>query len=177
MNRGNDLLQFGNQGGVAPRSPCARTLKTPVMALVERNGRVRSMPLERVSQANLKAAMLSQVDTSSTIMTDDLLMYRGITGAFSGGHEVVKHTAGEYVRGDASTNTVESYFALLKRGVQGTFHHVSKKHLHRYCNEFAFRWDFRKTNDGERTAQAIRGADGKRLLYHPSPSHPSLVQA
>lgn len=63
----------------------AGTLKTPVMALVERNGRVRSMPFERVSQANLKAAMLSQVDTSSTIMTDDLLMYRGITGAFSRG--------------------------------------------------------------------------------------------
>jgi hypothetical protein len=67
----------------------------------------------------------------------------------------VKHTAGEYVNGDISTNTVESYFALLKRGVHGTFHHVSKKHLKRYCDEFSFRWDYRKVNDGQRAVAAI----------------------
>ena len=62
-------------------------------------------------------------------------------------------------------NSTESFFALLKRGVHGTFHHVSKQHLQRYCHEFAFRWDWRKMTDGDRAAQAIRGAEGKRLMY------------
>lgn len=66
---------------------------------------------------------------------------------------------------DTHSNTAESFFAILKRGVYGTFHAVSKKHLHRYVNEFAFRWDTRYIDDGERTARAIKGADGKRLMY------------
>lgn len=66
--------------------------------------------------------------------------------------------------GNISTNTAESYFALLKRGVHGTFHHISKQHLFRYCDEFSFRWNFRNVNDGERTTQAIQGIEGKRLL-------------
>lgn len=67
--------------------------------------------------------------------------------------------------GDVNTNTAESFFALLKRGVHGTFHHISKTHLHRYCDEFSFRWDERKVNDGQRTVDAIKGAKGKRLIY------------
>jgi len=98
-------------------------------------------------------------------MTDELSCYTGIGKDFKGGHHTVKHSIGEYSYHGVSTNQAESYFALLKRGVHGTFHHISKKHMHRYCNEFSFRWDFRKTNDGERTTEAIRGADGKRLAY------------
>ena len=71
----------------------------------------------------------------------------------------------EYVRGDAYTNTAESWIALLKRGIVGTFHHVSEKHLDRYVNEFGFRWDNRKASDGARTIEAIKGAEGKRLFY------------
>ena len=82
-----------------------------------------------------------------------------------GGHETVNHSKGEYVRGDASTNEVEAYFALLKRGIMGSFHHVSDRHLHRYCDEFSFRWDHRETTDAERTVEAIKGAEGKRLMY------------
>jgi hypothetical protein len=81
---------------------------------------------------------------------------------------VVNHGNGEYTRGDAYTNFVESYFALLKRGVHGIFHHVSKTHLHRYCDEFSFRWNYRKVDDGERMIEAVRGATGKRLMYKPS---------
>ena len=101
-------------------------------------------------------------------MTDDLASYRGLGQIFRGGHGTVKHSTGEYVQGNIHVNSAESFFALLKRGVHGTFHHVSKKHLHRYCDEFGFRWDHRKMTDGERTVAAIRRAEGKQLLYRPS---------
>jgi hypothetical protein len=98
-------------------------------------------------------------------MTDEFSSYRGLGREFKGGHETVNHGDKEYVRGDVHVNTAESFFALLKRGVHGTFHHVSKQHLHRYCDEFGFRWDHRKATDGERTVAAIRQAGGKLLLY------------
>jgi len=142
--------------------------KTPVVALVERDGRVRSKPVERVNGKTLKAAIRENVHKDSTIMTDEWGAYFGIGKEFNGGHEVVRHGKKEYVRGDAYTNTVESYFALLKRGVMGIFHHVSKHHLHRYCDEFSFRWNYRKVDDGERTVEAIKGVTGKRLTYKPT---------
>lgn len=98
-------------------------------------------------------------------MTDDLSSYDGLGREFVGGHQVVKHSRGEYVRGAAHTNTAESFFALFKRGVHGTFHHISKQHLSRYANEFSFRWDHRKVDDGTRMVQAIAETDGKRLMY------------
>jgi len=124
-----------------------------------------SEPLEKVDGDTLKSEVRNHVDPSSTIMTDELYCYRGIGKDFKGGHHTVKHSIAEYSYHGVSTNQAESYFALLKRGIHGTFHHISKKHMHRYCNKFTFRWDSRKTNDGERTAEAIRGADGKRLAY------------
>ena len=80
-------------------------------------------------------------------------------------HETVDHGIGEYVRGDVHTNTVEGWFALLKRGVTGTFHHVSEEHLNRYVDEFAFRYNNRETTDAERAVKAIRKIEGKRLYY------------
>jgi hypothetical protein len=76
----------------------------------------------------------------------------------------VNHGRGEYCRGNISVNGAESFFALLKRGVHGTFHHISKKNLPKYCNEFSFRWDNRKVNDGERTEEAVKRMEGKRLM-------------
>lgn len=139
--------------------------KTPVVALVERGGRMRTRPVERVSAKALKAAIRENVKTSAAIMTDEFSSYRGLGREFTGGHETVNHGERQYVRGNVHVNSAESFFALLKRGVHGTFHHVSKKHLHRYCDEFGFRWDHRKVTDGERTVAAIRGGAGKRLLY------------
>ncbi len=75
------------------------------------------------------------------------------------------HGKGEYARGTAHVNTAESFFSLLKRGVYGTFHHVSKRHLHRYATEFEFRWNHRKVKDGVRTVAALRATEGKRLVY------------
>jgi len=153
----------GKRGRGAPK-------KTPVLALVERRGRVVSRPVERVNPAHLKGAIRENVHVDSRIMTDEWHAYRGIGAEFSGGHGVVKHGIREYVSGDNHTNTAESFFALLKRGIHGTFHHVSKKHLGRYCDEFAFRWNLRRVNDGERTLAAIRGSEGKRLTYRETPS-------
>ena len=151
----------GKRGRRAPK-------KTVVLALVERDGRVRSKPVEMISAKELKGAILENVDRSAAIMTDELPSYRGIGKEFDGGHKKVKHGKGQYVRGknhEIHVNAAESYFALLKRGVHGTFHHVSKEHLSRYCDEFSFRWGQRKVTDGERAVAAIKGVDGKRLMY------------
>jgi len=141
------------------------TKKTPVVALVERGGRVRARKVDRVDGAALKGAIRKNVDRKARIMTDEWAAYRGIGKEFEGGHEVVTHSAGEYARGDVTTNTVESFFALLKRGVIGSFHHISKEHLDRYCDEFSFRWNTRSASDSERTKIALQQAEGMRLTY------------
>ncbi|MGA8833798.1 MAG: IS1595 family transposase [Desulfomonilaceae bacterium] len=152
------------------------TDKAPVMALVERDGDVYSKPIKNVDGKTLKGTIKQLVHKSSTIMTDEWPSYTGIGKDFSGGHEVVNHSEGEFSRGWIYTNTAESYFALLKRGVMGIFHQVSKHHLYRYCNEFSFRWNYRKVSDGERMIAAIEGVVGKRLTYRPiSPNCHSLV--
>jgi len=98
-------------------------------------------------------------------MTDESPVYPKIGDEFAG-HGAVNHSAKEYVRGTFwHTNTVESYFALLKRGVYGSFHNVSEAHLHRYLAEFDFRHNNRKLSDAERAETLLRGAKGKRLMY------------
>ncbi len=141
------------------------TKKIPVMALVERKGKVISSPVENVSAKTLKTAIKECVDKDSKIMTDEWKSYIGIEKDFAGGHGVVNHRTGEYVNGDILTNSAESYFALLKRGIHGVFHHISKQHFPRYCDEFSFRWNYRKINDNIRTEEAIKGMIGKRLMY------------
>jgi transposase-like protein len=136
----------------------------PVVALVERGGRVRAFPMERVTAENLHAALKENVAPSARIMTDEHPSYLGLDKHFAS-HETVNHSKKEYVRGDVSTNTIEGFFGLLKRGVNGIYHHVSKKHLHRYVGEFEFRYNGRKMNDGDRTMLAIAGFEGKRLKY------------
>jgi len=98
-------------------------------------------------------------------MTDDWKAYRAIGREFDGGHQFVRHGSGEYSRGDCHVNSAESFFALIKRGMYGVYHNVSKKHLHRYVTEFEFRYNGRDLEDGERVVAAIRGAEGRRLLY------------
>jgi transposase-like protein len=140
------------------------TKKTPVFAIVERGGNVRANVVADVTAKTLGKIMPDNIQKAAHIMTDSYRSYQGI-GRYFASHDVVRHDCCEYVRGDVYTNTVESFFSLLKRGLYGTFHAVSKKHLHRYVNEFAFRWDTRKINDGERIVQAIKRAEGKRLMY------------
>jgi transposase-like protein len=139
--------------------------KTRVVGLVERGGRARAHVIPDLTAPTLKAAVRAHVDPSARLMTDENHAYFGLGSEFAGGHEVVNHSAYEYARGDATTNTVEGFFGLFKRGVMGSFHHISEKHMDRYLNEFSFRWDLRKVTDGERTVEAIKAAEGKRLMY------------
>jgi transposase-like protein len=142
------------------------TKKAAVLALVETNGNVHSRHVERIDSKTLKAAMDEACCPSSQIVTDELPAYRKAVAGFAGGHSTVNHASGQYVNEQgAHTNTVESYFSLLKRGVYGTFHHVSKKHLHRYCSEFDFRWNGRSLKDVERREMALKQVEGKRLMY------------
>jgi transposase-like protein len=141
------------------------TKKVPVFAAVERHGRIRRQVIADVSGRTLKGAIREMVDQNARIMTDDFVSYNGIGEEFAGGHHAVAHSTNEYVRGDIHTNTAESSFAILKRGITGIYHSVSKEYLHRYLWQFDFLWNARKMNDGERTAVAIRLAEGKRLMY------------
>ncbi len=138
--------------------------KTPVAVLVERGGEVRARMVVDASAKSLKAHIRQNVDKTARMMTDEWRAYAWLEGEFAG-HETVDHGAGEYVRGDAYTNTAESWVALLKRGIVGTFHHVSEQHLNRYVAEFEFRYNRRKAKDGERAIAAVINAKGKRLYY------------
>ena len=141
------------------------TSKTPVFAAVQREGGIRRRVIANVTGETLKAAIREEVAPKSYIITDEHLGYRGIGEHFEGGHHTVAHSAGEYARGPYHTNTAESSFALVKRGIVGVYHNVSKEYLHRYLWQFDFLWNGRKLNDGERTVLAIRSAEGKRMMY------------
>jgi transposase-like protein len=140
--------------------------KEIAFALVERGGRVRSHHVPDVTAATLRPILVAQIDKDSFLMTDDAGQYRHMHRDFT--HETVNHGAGEYVRGEAHSNTVESYFAILKRGITGTYHHVSQQHLKRYLAEFDFRYNERvalEVTDAHRATKAVKGVVGKRVTY------------
>ncbi|MDP1677671.1 MAG: IS1595 family transposase [Bacteroidota bacterium] len=138
--------------------------KTPVVSLVQRKGEVRSFVVSNVTAKNLKEVLTNNVHKSANLMTDELHAYQAIGENFWS-HNIVTHSKGEYVRGGIYTNTVEGFFSILKRGINGVYHHVSKEHLHRYLAEFDFRYNNRKIEDNERTLKALAGFEGKRLKY------------
>lgn len=142
--------------------------KQAVVALVQRGGHVKTKPVADVTSVTLKQAIRENVHCSARIMTDGAPAYRGIGMEFAGGHEVVEHERYEYARGDVTTNTVEGFFSIVKRGLNGIYHAVSKEHLHRYMSEYEFRYNRRHMDDGPRTVAAIKGAEGKRLTYKAS---------
>jgi transposase-like protein len=144
--------------------------KIIVHSLVERGGRVRSQRVARVNGKTLRPILKAHVDAKSALMTDTMGGYLHVGKEFAR-HEMVDHGAGEYVRGDAHSNTVEGYFAVLKRGIIGTYHHVSEAHLDRYLAEFDFRYSERSSlgiDDKTRAARAVKGIEGKRLTYRQS---------
>jgi len=147
--------------------PQASSNKAAVVSLVERGGSVRSRHVEHVTAKNLKPIIKQVLAEDAHVMTDS---GTALEGALMGRkHDQVNHTAEEYVRYRdgvcITTNHVESFFAILKRGVNGVYHHLSKKHLHRYLSEFDFRYNARHVTDGERSALALKGCAGKRLMY------------
>ena len=141
--------------------------KVPVVALVQRDGIARSMRVARVTADELQGAVRRHVHPSARLITDSFSSYRGLSRDYEG-HEVINHADDEWVRGDVHTNTVESYFAILKRGINGVYHHVSEIHLQRYLDEFDYRYNTRTANgytDAERTRKALSQTGGKRLSY------------
>lgn len=143
--------------------------KHAVLALVDRDGQSRSFHVADVSAKTLREKIVTTVSRKSYLATDELASYEPIGKEFSG-HGTVNHSADEYVRlgGFLHINTAECRFSLMKRAVYGTHHSVSEAHLHRYLTEWDFKWNTRKTKDGERAALIAKGIEGKRLTYRPT---------
>ncbi len=143
-------------------------VKSGVVTLVERDGRARSFHVASVTARNLRPILVTQISRQSHLMTDGAKFYVRPGEEFAA-HSSVDHARGEYARGGFHhSNTVENYFSILKRGIVGTFHHVSEAHLKRYLAEFDFRYSNRQglgINDAMRTDEMLRGIGGKRLTY------------
>jgi len=145
--------------------------KTPVVALVERDVACRTRVVSNVTQKNIRATLAVHLDNRAVVNTDESAVYPAmLKDAGIERHEVVNHSKMEYARHNpdgsvAHVNSAESFFSLLKRGVHGSWHHVSREHLPKYADEFAFRWTHRKITDGERTVVALKATEGKRLTY------------
>jgi transposase-like protein len=139
----------------------------PIVALIERGGSVRSFHIAVADQVTVCGIVRENVARESHLHTDESRLYsRGLMDVRR--HKTVKHTAGEYVRGEVTTNTVESYFSIFKRGMRGTYQHCAEKHLHRYLAEFDFRHNNRialGVNDGMRAENLAVSIVGKRLTY------------
>jgi transposase-like protein len=151
--------------------------KAPVVALVERDGSVRSFHVPHVSASTLRPIIVTQVNRASYLMTDESGVYTQVGHEFSG-HGSVNHSAEEYVRAAFwHTNTVENYFSIFKRGIMGTYHHVSETHLHRYGAEFDFRYNYRVNlgfSDAARASAIAAGMQGKRLTYRRAGQQPNV---
>ena len=141
--------------------------KEKIVAVVERNGKVRSFHVQNINGKTLKNVLVNNVAKEAKLMTDELRMYRSIGKNFAS-HEAVKHSAKEYVRGNAHTNTIEGVFSIFKRGMKGVYQHCEYQHLQRYLAEFDFRYNHRVAlgvEDQERAEKLLSGVVGKRLMY------------
>lgn len=140
--------------------------KTPVLGLRERGGKTRGIVLREVTGETVGAAIFKHVEEGSTLHTDEAPVYADMDGLFYR-HEAINHGAGQYRRGVVTTNSIESVFAVLKRGVLGVFHHISRKHTGRYVDEFTFRLNEGnvKNHTLDRLASFVDAVAGKRLTY------------
>ena len=152
---------FTKKGKTSPNA------KLVVISLVERGGQVRSFHVDRATKAEVAKIVSENVSKESRLHTDESNLYKAVGTEFAA-HETVRHRGGEYARGDVTTNTVEGFFSVFKRGMKGVYQQCAEKHLHRYLAEFDFRYNNRialGVDDVERTAQMARGIVGKRLTY------------
>lgn len=136
--------------------------KKAVIGVTDGNGRVQAQPIENVDGPTVKGFIAEHVAPGSTVVTDDFRAYRGMAGYT---HKTVKHSVGEYVRDQAHTNGIESFWALLKRGYYGIYHHMSEQHLHRYVNEFSFRHNTANVGTMDFIAKTIENMENRRLTY------------
>ena len=167
-------LRVGSQStkpGERPKDRLPATAnKAAVVSLIQRGGKIHSRHVKRVTAENLRPVIEEMTAPDAHVMTDSSTVLSGAT--MNRKHDQVNHSAGEYVRREngicITTNSVEGYFATLKRGINGVYHHVSRYHLPKYLTEFDFRYNARDVDDGERTELAIKGSAGKRLTYRDS---------
>jgi transposase-like protein len=138
--------------------------KQPVLGILQRDGEVYALPVAKTTAKELLPIMVGKVEPGSQIFTDEWTAYKSLAKNYA--HQIVKHGHGEYVNGIAHTNNIEGFWSLLKRGIVGIYHQVSPKHLHRYCDEFAYRYNTRKTAEPVRFEDAISQCDGRRLKYN-----------
>jgi transposase-like protein len=149
-----------------PRRASGR--KRAIVSLVERGGEVRSFHVPGAYLDAVVDIVKNNIAHETRLHTDESNLYHRVGREFAA-HETVTHSAKEYARGDVTTNSVEGYFAIFKRGMRGVYQHCSEKHLHRYLAEYDFRFNYRASlgyDDNERTIAAVRGGEGKRLTYH-----------
>jgi transposase-like protein len=159
--------------GVRPKDrPQVSSNKAAVVSVLQRGGRVQSMHVQRVTAENLRPIVDQMVADDAHVMTDSANLLKGTLRPRK--HDQVNHAVKEYARYEngvcITTNSIEGFFATLKRGINGVYHHVGKQHLHRYLSEFDFRYNSRKEKDGDRTLLALSGVNGKRLMLQDSKS-------
>lgn len=166
-----DETFIGNDRSVKPKGEKkgrGYAHKHKVLSLVDRGtGRAKSMVVDDLKATTLLPILRDNIAREATLYTDEAGQYRSLSDDFAA-HDFTRHGAGEYVRGDVHTNTIEGYFSIFKRGMKGVYQHCGKKHLHRYVAEFEFRYNHRSANgveDAERSMLALRNARGKRLTY------------
>jgi transposase-like protein len=183
--RDGSLAPMGGAGGVVEvdETVFGRTLESPkklprgtgfrnvVLTLVERGGSARSFHIDGTTIGTLKPIITANIARESALMTDQAKWYPEIGREFAS-HDAVNHSEDEYVRWEGtklvSTNTVEGYYSVFKRGMQGVYQHCSENHLHRYLSEFDFRYSNRAglgVDDSARAERALQGVKGKRLRY------------
>jgi transposase-like protein len=149
--------------------------KIAIVSLVERGGKVRSFHVDRADANTVRTILFTNVKRDTALHTDESRLYT-VAGQDYTSHQTVNHGAKQYARGDVTTNSVEGFFSIFKRGMKGVYQHCGEQHLHRYLAEFDFRYNRRTAlgvNDAMRSEDIVRGAEGKRLMYR-SPNSPSL---
>ena len=130
-----------------------------VFGMIERQGEVRTMPVQDVKGKTLKSIIRKNVASGATIMSDELQSYNGLSQNYE--HHRIEHNRKEYVRGAVHTNNIDGFWSLMKRGINGVYHHASRKHLHRYTDEYAYRYNSRKETDIDRFIEFLAHCSGR----------------
>ena len=165
-----DETYLGNKDRITKRTKRGKAghgSKRSIVALVERGGQCRTFHIERADANTVREVLVRNVSRKSKLHTDESRLYVEVGKEFAS-HETVRHTAGEYVRGEVHTNTVENVFSVFKRGMKGVYQHCGEAHLHRYVTEFEFRYNRRSAlgcTDKMRVDAIMEGIEGKRLTY------------
>lgn len=160
-----DETYIGRKQGI-PKQRAGWGHKNAVLTLVQRGGGSRSFHVDGTTSLDVLPIIRKNIARETRVMTDEAKVYKNLGATFS--HNTVNHGDGEYVRGDAHTNTVEGFYSVFKRGMKGVYQHCGEQHLHRYAAEFDFRYSNRVrlgVNDEQRAEKLLSGVVGKRLTY------------